>query len=105
MSTKKITQNIVNDESLRRRIFKVLCGSLLSLSLCYVYLVGSITFNIIARKTLETNINELNSEVGQLELQSIQLVNNIDVSFGKSMGYVEAHDTLFVNKDQAVALR
>lgn len=105
MSTKKITQNIVNDEALRRRIFRVLCGSLLFLSLCYVYLVGSITFNIIARKTLESNINELNSEVGQLELQSIQLVNNIDVSFGKSMGYVEARDTLFVNKDQAVALR
>lgn len=105
MSTNKITQNIANNGALRRRIFRVLCGSILFLSICYVYFIGSITFNIIARKTLETNINELNSHVGQLELESIQLVNNIDVSFGKSIGYVEANGTLFVNKDQAVALR
>ncbi|MDQ5971071.1 MAG: hypothetical protein QG566_17 [Patescibacteria group bacterium] len=106
MSTKEFTQNIANDGALRRRIFRILIGSILTLSLCYIYLIGTITFNVLARKSLENNVNEINSRVGQLELESIALANSIDITYGKEMGYVEAKGTLFANKDSnTVALR
>jgi hypothetical protein len=106
MSTKEFTKNIANNGALRRRIFRVLLGSIVCLSLCYVYLIGSITFNVLARKSLEANVNEINSRVGQLELQSIALANNIDISFGKERGFTEAQGTIFANKDTTtVALR
>lgn len=106
MSAKEFTQNIANDGSLRRRIFRVLLSSIVVLSICYIYLIGSITFNVIARRSLETNANEINSRVGQLELQAIAIGNSIDVSFGKEHGYTEAKGTIFANKDTTtVALR
>lgn len=105
MSTREFTNNIANDGALRRRIFNVLISSIGVLSLCYVYLIGTITFNVVARRALESNMNEINSKVGELELQSIDLANRIDVAYGKEHGFTEAKGTLFVNKDQAVALR
>lgn len=106
MSTREFTKNIANDGALRRRIFRILLGSIVGLSICYIYLIGSITFNVLARRSLETNINEINSRVGQLELQSIALANSIDVSFGKEHGFTEAQGTIFANKDTtAVAIR
>ncbi|MCC6323688.1 hypothetical protein IT400_02755 [Candidatus Nomurabacteria bacterium] len=106
MSAKEFTQNIANDGALRRRIFRILLGSILTLSFCYIYLIGTITFNVLARKSLENNINEINSRVGQLELQSITLANSVNIAYGKEMGYVESKGTLFANKEStAVALR
>lgn len=105
MSTREFTKNIANDGALRRRIFRILISSIGVLSICYVYLIGTITFNVVARRALEANMNEINSTVGQLELQSINLTNNIDIAYGKEHGFTEAKGTLFVNKEQAVALR
>jgi hypothetical protein len=105
MSTKEFTQNIANDGALRRRIFRILVSSIGILSLCYIYLIGTITFNVVARRALESKVNEINSKVGYLELESINLSNSIDIAYGNQHGFTEAKGTLFVNKDQSVALR
>lgn len=105
MSTKEFTQNIANDGALRRRIFRILVSSIGILSLCYIYLIGTITFNVVARRALEAQVNELNSKVGYLELESINLSNSVDIAYGNQHGFKEAKGTLFVNKDQSVALR
>ncbi len=106
MSARQFTQNIATDGSLRKRIFRMLAGSLVVLSICYVYLIGSITFNVLARRSLEANATDIKSRVGQLELQSITLGNSIDQSFAAAHGYVEARGTIFANKNTtAVAVR
>jgi len=105
MSTREFTQNIANDGALRRRIFRILLSSIGVLSLCYIYLIGTITFNVVARRALEAKVNEINSKVGYLELESINLSNSIDIAYGNEHGFTEAKGTLFVNKDQSVALR
>ncbi len=106
MSAREFTQNIAHDILLRRKIFKILTLSFVTLSMFYVYLIGSITFNVMARKSLEANSVTLSSRVGTMELEFISLTNSIDSSFGKEHGYTEAQGTIFVKKGGApVALR
>lgn len=97
--TKKIAQNLIADYEARKRIFKGLVGGLVLLSVCYVYLIGSITFDVLARKTLEAQAHELNSKVGQLELTSLALSNEIKIEKGLSMGFVNNSGVLFVSAD------
>lgn len=106
MTTKAYAQNIIEDAHARKQIFRVLAGTLIALSLCYVYFIGSITFNVLARKSLEANLHEVGSHVSELELQYLALSNSIDASLGNSLGFVDAKGTLFATRtDTNVAMR
>lgn len=72
----------------------------------YIYLVGSITFNVIARKSLETTVIGLNSQVNQLELSYLGSVNKIDKEYALSKGFVDVHQNIFASRDiNHVAIR
>lgn len=101
MKIKKITQQIPSDDNSRRQMFRILVGSLGALCLCYVYLIGSITFNVLARKSLEAEARVVSSKVSQLELEYIALSNSIDAKYGIDNGFVEAKGTLFASRDSA----
>ena len=79
MRTISQTQTIIQDSDTRKTIFRVLVGALIILSLCYIYFIGSITFNVLARKSLETNKREVANRVGGLELQYLALANSINI--------------------------
>jgi hypothetical protein len=103
---KNITNTIASDALLRVTIFKVLVGSLICLSLAYVYFIGSITFNVLARKTLEITIREVGSNVGELELSYLNIESSIDENFAKAHGFVDARGALFATRGtSSVALR
>jgi hypothetical protein len=93
MTTKALTQHIVEDQGTRRQIFRVLISMLCVLSLAYVYFIGSITFNILARRTMESTMRENASRVNSLEVEYISLSNSIDVSSGLARGFVETRPT------------
>ncbi len=106
MTTKNIQNAIVNDYFVQRQIFRILFTSFVLLSLCYVYFIGSITFNVLARKSLETSSRELASQVGELEVKAFTLSNSIDKSFAQAHGFVDAKGTIFAYRDSLrVALR
>ncbi len=106
MTTKKYTQNIIEDGNARKQIFRVLMGSLVALSLCYVYFIGSITFNVLARKSLETNLHDVGSHVSQLDLEYLSIANSVDAPLGSSLGFVDSKDTLFATRTSSnVAIR
>ena len=99
---KAITNQITNDDYLRRQIFRVLLGSLIALSLGYMYIIGSITFNTLARKSLEKNSQTVGSQVGQLELKYMALSSSIDTTYAMNHGFVNAPNSLFANRDSTV---
>jgi len=92
------TQFIIRDGDTRRNIFKVLLSFLILLSVLYIYLIGSITFNILARKSLESNIREVGNQVGNLELEYLTLSGNINTNLGLSLGFTNANGTIFATK-------
>lgn len=90
----------------RKTIFRILLSCLILLSILYVYFIGSITFNILARRSLETSRKEIGNNVSQTELEYLALANSINAQFGKDIGFVDAKDTIFAQReDNRVALR
>lgn len=104
---KAITTNIRQNTNTQRIIFRVLVSGLIVLSIVYVYLIGSITFNVLARKSLQSTMHNLSTEVSNLELSYLQKANTIDKNYALSLGFVEMHNTIFATRTAAtrVAIR
>ena len=103
---KTITTDIVYNHDTQRAIFRILMSGLVLLSLVYVYLIGSITFNVLARKTLETKVHTLGTEISTLELTYLAEANKIDKNFAISLGFVDIHKNIFATRNAArVAIR
>ncbi len=101
--TNELTQNIKTQKTL----FRFLVGSIVLLFIVYVYLIGSITFNIVARKSLETSVANLKEDVNKLDLAYLDKVNKIDKSYALSLGFIEAKNSIFAmrNNINHVAIR
>jgi hypothetical protein len=103
---KEITTSIKEDSYTQKFILHILLSSLLILSVFYIYLIGSITFNILARKTLEADVRSLASNISKLELTYLDNANKIDKNFALSSGFVEVKNNIFATRDVTrVALR
>jgi hypothetical protein len=81
--------NIIDSNDLRRRILHTMLASLGGLALCYVFLLGSMVFNIVERKGLETDARAVSNKVGELELIYLSLSNKIDLNLSHSLGFSE----------------
>ncbi len=82
--------NIVNNNNLEKRLLNVLLYSFGFCVLAYVFILGNITFNIVARQSLSSESRGLSNEVGNLELQYLSMSNKIDLAMSSSMGFKEA---------------
>jgi hypothetical protein len=96
--TKAIANEIVENSNTRRIIFRILLGSLLSLSVVYIYIIGSITFNVVARKSLETTARITSSNISQLELTYLSEINNINKDKATSLGFVDTKSNVFATR-------
>jgi hypothetical protein len=103
---KAITNDIVGNSDTQRMLFRIFISGIILLSIVYVYLIGSITFNVLARKSLEANARTLGSHISELELTYLNTTNKIDKSYALSKGFVDMHQNIFATRDEArVALR
>ena len=95
---KEITQDIRENINTQKIIFKILISSSIVLFAGYVYLIGSITFNVIARKSLENSMANLTNDVNQLEITYLDNLNKIDKEYAFSRGFVETKPNIFVSR-------
>ena len=103
---KAITNELSVNINFQRTLFRVLVGSLIALSVVYVYLIGSITFNIVARRSLENTAASLTNSVNQLNLTYLDNINKIDENYAKAKGFVEVNQNIFASRDaNRVAIR
>jgi hypothetical protein len=96
--TKAITNDIVGNTNTQRIIFRILLGSLLSLFIVYIYIIGSITFNVIARKSLENTSRMLGSNISQLELTYLSNMNEVNKARATSLGFVDTNSNIFATR-------
>ncbi len=92
---KTITAHVLDNTNTQRIIFRVLLSGLIVLSVVYIYLIGSITFNVLARKALESQSRALGSHVSGLELTYLNQTNRIDKAYATSLGFVDVHTNIF----------
>ena len=104
--SKAKTIEIVNNKDIQRVLLRIFISILIILSVTYVYLIGSITFNVLARKTLETTARVLGSHVSELELGYLSSANKIDKGYAATLGFVDAKNSIFTTRTEArVAIR
>lgn len=103
---KAITNNIVENINTQKILFRVLLTCLIILFTVYIYIIGSITFNVIARKSLENTVASLTSNVNQMDLSYLNSVNKIDKEYALSLGFVDVHQNIFASRNiNNVAMR
>ena len=101
-----ITNDIKENTNTQRVLFRILISGSIVLCFTYIYLIGSITFNIVARKSLENTVSVLDSKVNNLEITYLGEVNKADKSYAESQGFVDVSQDIFASRDvNHVAIR
>ncbi len=83
---------------MEKKFFYVLFSLFAALLFIYVFLIGSITFNIVERKSMEQDALFLNSHIGELELEYLVLDKEIDLVYAKSLGFIEPEEQYFASR-------
>jgi hypothetical protein len=68
------------------------------LALCYFIILGNMVLNIVHRRSLETSMRSLSSEVQNLELNYLSISNNVDLPLSYSLGFKEIKATFATRK-------
>lgn len=103
---KIITNDIAQNINTQKILFRILIIGSAMLFVAYIYLVGSITFNVIARKSLENTVVNLTSHVNELDLAYLKNVNDLDKKYAESVGFVDVHQNIFATRNiNYVAIR
>ncbi|MBK5215214.1 MAG: hypothetical protein JJE53_00170 [Candidatus Pacebacteria bacterium] len=103
---KKITNDIAQNMNTQKVLLRILLISSVLLFSVYIYLIGSITFNVVARKSLQKTVTELTSDVNKLELTYLKNINTIDKNYALSKGFVDVNQNIFVARNiNTVAIR
>lgn len=96
--TKEITSEIITNTYTQKVLFRFLVGSLMVMFMVYIYIIGSITFNVIARKSLENTARTLGSNISQLELNYLNNLNNVSKEQALALGFVDVNSNIFATR-------
>lgn len=96
--TKAITKDIVENTYTQRFLFRIILGSLLSFFIVYIYLIGSITFNVVAYKSLNNTARNLGSNISQLELTYLNSMSEVNKTLATSLGFEDTKQNIFATR-------
>ena len=91
--------NIQSISNVEKFMLKAVFFSFGALAVWYIIILGTIVFNITERKTAESKIRTLSSEVSDLELSYLAKSNSIDLSLSYSMGFQEVSPKFATRKN------
>ena len=93
---------IINNQNLERKAFWVIFSALAFFAVCYAYMIGMMTFDILARRNMESYSKVLVSEIGRLETERIALSKSIDLNYSNQLGFAEPKKVYFASPESAV---
>ena len=64
----------------------------------YMYFVGKIVFDVVARRQAETEIKLVQSNVGDLQVAYLNQLSSVDIASAGSDGLAESKDTLYASR-------
>ena len=79
--------NIVNNNNINHRLFNVVLSSFGFLALFYVLILGGMVYNIVERRSLDSEARALSNEVADLELSYLSMSNKIDLNYAYTSGF------------------
>lgn len=98
MNTHTIKQNIMQNINPYRRVFRglmVYTGLLMGL---YLFFIGGIVFNIIAKKDVQSKVRELTSKISVMESSYLALSSDVNMNSALEKGFVQNKNVYYVKK-------
>ena len=103
MYTTHFSQSNTVGTTLNQKIFRVVIVSLVMLCCMYAYVIGKITFNVVARNTFTQEKNAMSSRIGELEVEYLSLSGNVTMDVARASGFSEASNIHYVKKNTGVS--
>jgi hypothetical protein len=91
------------ESSLGRNIFKIVFCAFVVLCALYAYIIGNITFNVVARNTFTQEKSAISSRIGELEVEYLTLSGSITMDVAKASGFEEASQVFYVKNSTGVS--
>jgi hypothetical protein len=76
---------------LRGKLLKLIMVSFGVFSLLYIFVVGSMVFNIVARKSFDVEFKEVSNQVALLESNYVELSSGINKEYSALLGFEETN--------------
>jgi len=91
--------NITTQEQYIKNIVIVGFATLALMGSMYMYFVGKIVFDVVARRHAESSIKLTQSSVGSLQVAYLAQLNNLDISSIAANGLAESKDVMYATRD------
>lgn len=102
--TTKIAQVKVGTHDGNKTILKSLVALSILCALVYMYFIGSIVFNVIARKNIENENKMIASSIAEAQVNYLSLLGSIDKTFAYNKGYVDPTSPSYVTSQSLVGM-
>ena len=94
-----LRQNITEKApSIQKQIGFGILGALMLCCLLYVYFLGSVIFDVVARKNAESMVRTAQANVGALELEYFEASKTLTIERARELGFVEDTATVFASR-------
>ena len=95
--------NILQKNTVQKRIFFALAAAILSVSLLYVYFMSASVVHIVSRQHVEKRITDLSSRISELEQSYMSLSKEITRSYARDLGFDEPAAVSYTSRDAFAA--
>ncbi len=89
----------------KKKLVHVLLGSIALLFVVYSFGIASTTINIADAKMYDQDINELQTEIAELEVEYFEIINILSIDEAEKYGFTETSNLhyAYIDKTKAVA--
>lgn len=99
-----ISQIKIGAESTNKKLFTLLIGLSIFALLVYMYYIGAIVFNVIARKNIENENKAIASIIAEMQVDYLSKIGSIDKSFALRSGYEDPTKPSYVTSQSLVGM-
>ncbi len=89
--------------TLNQKIFRFVVILFAVLSVLYAYVIGNITFNVVARNSFSQEKSTITSRIGELEVEYLTLSAGITMDVARASGFEEASQIYYVKNNGSVS--
>jgi hypothetical protein len=97
---KKNNHTVQNKYAFERRLFKVLV-TLCILAVClYIYSLSSVIYGVVARRTLERELVQLHSDIGEMEAKYLINSNQLTYESARELGFIKPTSIIYESQER-----
>ncbi len=97
-----IAKTLVLNNDFRQKIIQSLFWAFVASLALYFFFVVSIVVNVVVRTDLENENKVISSDIASMQLTYLNSLGEINESYAKSLGFVDATQTAYVTKKSLV---